>query len=55
MPVILHNPAGVFPPYRNYSHAAEIRGEARTLIVSGLNGYLSDGQSMPESFEAKGG
>lgn len=54
MPVILHNPSGVFPPYRCYSHAAEVRGDARTLIVSGLNGYLADGQSMPESFEAQG-
>lgn len=54
MPVILHNPAGVFPPYRCYSHAAEIRGDARTLIVSGLNGYLPDGQSIPESFEEQG-
>lgn len=54
MPVILHNPPGVFPPYRCYSHAAEIRGEARTLIVSGLNGYLPDGQTLPETFEAQG-
>lgn len=54
MPVILHNPPGVFPPYRCYSHASEIRGDARTLIVSGLNGYLADGQSMPDSFEAQG-
>jgi enamine deaminase RidA (YjgF/YER057c/UK114 family) len=54
MPVILHNPPGVFPPYRCYSHAAEVRGDARTLIVSGLNGYLADGQSMPETFEAQG-
>jgi 2-iminobutanoate/2-iminopropanoate deaminase len=54
MPVILHNPQGVFPPYRCYSHAAEIRGDARLLIVSGLNGYLADGQSMPDSFEEQG-
>jgi 2-iminobutanoate/2-iminopropanoate deaminase len=54
MPVILHNPQGVFPPYRCYSHAAEIRGDARLLIISGLNGYLVDGQSMPESFEEQG-
>jgi 2-iminobutanoate/2-iminopropanoate deaminase len=54
MPVILHNPEGVFPPYRSYSHAAEIRGDARLLIVSGLNGYLADGQSMPDSFEEQG-
>jgi 2-iminobutanoate/2-iminopropanoate deaminase len=26
MPIIQHNPAGVFPPYRNYSHAVEVKG-----------------------------
>lgn len=51
MPVIKHNPLGVFPQYRCYSHATEIRGDARLLIVSGLNGYQSDGKTMPESFE----
>ena len=50
MPVILHNPEGVFPPYRCYSHAAEVR-DARLLVISGLNGYRSDGKTMPESFE----
>lgn len=54
MPVILHNPEGVFPPYRCYSHASEIRGDARLLIISGLNGYLADGQTMPDSFEEQG-
>lgn len=54
MPIIKHNPQGVFPPYRSYSHATEIRGDARLLIVSGLNGYLPDGQTMPESFEEQG-
>lgn len=54
MPIVLHNPAGVFPPYRCYSHAAEIRGDARTLIVSGLNGYLPDGETIPETFEEQG-
>ncbi|HZS07657.1 MAG TPA: RidA family protein [Blastocatellia bacterium] len=54
MPVIKHNPQGVFPPYRNYSHATEIRGDARLLIISGLNGYLADGETMPESFEEQG-
>ena len=51
MPVIKHNPEGVFPPYRCYSHAIEIRGDSRLLIVSGLNGYLADGKTMPETFE----
>ena len=54
MPVILHNPPGVFPPYRCYSHAAEIRGDSRLLIISGLNGYREDGKTMPESFEEQG-
>ena len=53
MPVIQHNPAGVFPPYRAYSHAIEIRGDSRLLIVSGLNGYEEDGGTMPESFEGQ--
>ena len=51
MPVIHHNPDGVFPPYRAYSHATEVRGESRLLFVSGLNGYKEDGATMPESFE----
>jgi 2-iminobutanoate/2-iminopropanoate deaminase len=54
MPVIMHNPAGVFPAYRCYSHATEIRGDARLLIVSGLNGYQTDGTTMPDSFEEQG-
>jgi 2-iminobutanoate/2-iminopropanoate deaminase len=54
MPVIMHNPVGVFPPYRCYSHATEIRGDARLLIVSGLNGYHADGTTMPDSFEEQG-
>ncbi len=54
MPVIMHNPPEVFPPYRSYSHATEIRGDARLLIISGLNGYLADGETMPESFEEQG-
>lgn len=54
MPSILHNPSGVFPPYRNYSHAVEIQGNASLLIISGLNGYQVDGITMPESFEQQG-
>jgi enamine deaminase RidA (YjgF/YER057c/UK114 family) len=54
MPIIKHNPEGVFPPYRNYSHAVEITGDSRLLIISGLNGYLSDGKAMPESFQEQG-
>jgi enamine deaminase RidA (YjgF/YER057c/UK114 family) len=54
MAIIKHNPEGIFPPYRNYSHAVEITGNSSLLIISGLNGYLSDGKSMPESFEEQG-
>jgi enamine deaminase RidA (YjgF/YER057c/UK114 family) len=54
MAVIRHNPEGVFPPYRCYSHATEIRGDSRLLVVSGLNGYLADGKTMPDSFEEQG-
>ncbi|MGH8262446.1 MAG: RidA family protein [Steroidobacterales bacterium] len=54
MTIISHNPPGLFPPYRCYSHATEIRGDARLLIISGLNGYLADGVTLPESFEEQG-
>ncbi|HEV8590592.1 MAG TPA: RidA family protein [Pyrinomonadaceae bacterium] len=49
--IIKHEPEGLFPPYRCYTHATEIRGDARLLIVSGLNGFLADGTTMPDSFE----
>jgi len=54
MTVIQHNPPGVFPPYRCYTHATEITGDSRLLIISGLNGFMSDGVTMPESFEEQG-
>lgn len=54
MPVIKHNPENVFPPYRNYSHAIEVKGNSSLLFISGLNGYFSDGQTMPETFEEQG-
>jgi len=54
MPIITHNPEGVFPPYRGYCHATEIRGEARLLLISGLNGYLADGRTLPASFDDQG-
>jgi len=53
MPIVQHSPSGVFPPYRAYSHAVEVRGDSRILIISGLNGYESDGTTMPESFEGQ--
>ena len=54
MPVIKHNPAELFPQYRNYSHAVEVSGGSRVLFISGLNGYLADGITMPDSFEEQG-
>jgi 2-iminobutanoate/2-iminopropanoate deaminase len=54
MPIIKHNPPELYPPYRAYAHATEIHGDSRMLIISGLNGYLADGKTMPESFEEQG-
>jgi enamine deaminase RidA (YjgF/YER057c/UK114 family) len=51
VPVIKHNPVEMYPQYQSYSHAVEISSSSRLLIVSGLNGYLPDGQAMPETFE----
>ena len=51
MQMIKHNPIGLFPQYRCYTHAVEIRGDSRLLIISGLNGFLKDGKTMPASFE----
>jgi 2-iminobutanoate/2-iminopropanoate deaminase len=50
MQITPHNPPEVFPPYRNYAHAVEVPAGARTLYISGLNGYESDGQTMPPDF-----
>ena len=54
MPITKHNPAQLFPPYRNYSHAIEVSANSRLLYISGLNGYLADGTTMPDSFEEQG-
>ena len=54
MPVIKHNPEKVYPQYQSYSHAIEVSSGSRLLIISGLNGYLADGKSMPETFEEQG-
>lgn len=51
MTIIKHNPTELFPPYRCYSHATEVRGATRLLFISGLNGFQADGKTMPESFE----
>ena len=54
MPVIKHNPEKVYPQYQSYSHAIEVSSGSRLLIISGLNGYLADGKSIPETFEEQG-
>ena len=46
-----HNPPELFPRYRCYSHAIEVAAGSRLLVISGLNGFLADGVTMPESFE----
>ncbi|MEP7293161.1 MAG: RidA family protein [Chloroflexota bacterium] len=51
MPIIKHNPESLYPQYQCYSHAIEITGDSRLLVISGLNGYLQDGKTLPESFE----
>lgn len=54
MPITKHNPIELFPQYRNYSHAVEVSSNSRLLFISGLNGYLADGRTMPDSFEEQG-
>src|SRR5262245_13106790 len=51
MPIVQHNPPTVFPAYRSYSHAVEVQGGARLLVISGLNGFEYDGVTLPESSE----
>lgn len=53
MPIVHHNPPELFPPYRCNSHAIEVRGDSRILVISGLNGFLADGTTMPSSFDAQ--
>lgn len=54
MPIRKHNPQELFPQYKNYSHGIEVHGDSRVLFISGLNGYMPDGTTMPESFEEQG-
>jgi len=53
MPIRVLNPVDVFPPYACYAHAVEVPAGARTLYVSGLNGFEVDGTTMPPDFEAQ--
>jgi 2-iminobutanoate/2-iminopropanoate deaminase len=48
---IQHNPADLYPPYECNAHAVEVPAGARTVYVSGLNGFEADGVTMPASFE----
>ena len=48
-----HNPPELFPPYTNYAHAVEVSAGSRLLFISGLNGFESDGASMPSDFESQ--
>jgi enamine deaminase RidA (YjgF/YER057c/UK114 family) len=54
MSLIHHNPKTLYPQYQRYSHAIEISGGSRLLVISGLNGYLPDGKTMPDTFEEQG-
>ena len=54
MSITRHNPETLYPLYRNYSHSVEVSGNSRLLFISGLNGYLADGTTMPDSFEEQG-
>lgn len=44
-----YSPDTVAPPFSNYVHAVEARGNARWLYVSGQLGITRDG-SVPENF-----
>ena len=51
MTITPHNPPDLFPQYSNHHHAVEVPGGTRLLFLSGLNGFLSDGKTMPDDFE----
>lgn len=54
MPIRKRNPPELFPQYRNYSHAVEVSINSCLLFISGLNGYLAYGTTMPDSFKEQG-
>ncbi|HEX7952453.1 MAG TPA: RidA family protein [Burkholderiales bacterium] len=53
MTIKKHDPKSLYPKYPGYAHAVEVAGSARTLYISGLNGYEADGKTLPESFEGQ--
>ena len=50
MAIKKHNPEGLYPQYSNYSHAVEV-SDSSLLFISGLNGYLQDRKTIPDSFD----
>jgi enamine deaminase RidA (YjgF/YER057c/UK114 family) len=50
--IVLHNPAGVYPPPAPYSHAVEVRGATRMLLTSGTLGIDPAG-AVPADFDAQ--
>ena len=54
MPIKVHNPVDVFPPYVNYAHAVEVPADTRTLYVSGLNGFELDASSLGDQLAGLG-
>ncbi|MGL5860315.1 MAG: RidA family protein [Phycicoccus sp.] len=50
---VAHNPEAAYPPYANYAHAVEVPPDARTLHISGLNGYHTTGGTLPADFEGQ--
>ena len=52
-PITPRNPDTMFPPYVGYAHTVEVPPGARTLYISGLNGFESDGTTMPADFPAQ--
>ena len=49
--ITYHNPLDLFPPYAGYTHAVQVPAGARTVYVSGLNGFETDGVTLPATFE----
>lgn len=53
MPLVSHDPSGLFAPYRGYTHAMEVAADSRLLFISGLNGFEQVGRTMPETFDGQ--
>ncbi len=51
--IAAYNPETMFPPYTAYAHAVQVPAGARTLYISGLNGFEADGITMPADFEGQ--